>query len=802
MPGPYRRSQERKERLRKGACRSAIPALFTITEEEEGHRGARRRQRVSDSQNQTAERRASSGPDSSSSGQALSNTPALTLSPTPTPSHNAANKPELLVLKVDERQRMARERREEKEKQIAARELAWQEKEEKAKQYYEKHLEERRRRLEEQRMKEDKRRAAVEEKRRHKLEEEKARHEAVLRRTVERSQRAKQNRWSWGGALPVNTPTTPRGFVESSFLYPLDLAGLEHHLQGAFSVYRRYGLSHQYAERRSVSTMNLSKHPADQVITKRLSYSSATLLHSPDRALQKRTSSSPFLSKSQSKLRPSGGKATNDSPAGMRRMPLTPWENTVVSRLLQPTHSYLARSRSAVSLSGDAVSCHPMGSTSFKSIQSQPLAPCRNHEPRLPKDVTNRRKTTGNLLEKHKDFVRKSWTNLSLPLTTPPRNLPPAKRSQSPGKQQSRVTAPSPGRPRQKPSPRPPPPKQLHSPSGEDVGNLRPSRVAPESFSLIGPQPGGGPEGDQAGLTPSPMQPRPQTQGQLKASLHTDTDDTTVNQCVDSPPAQRPTTGTTDPEEATRILAEKRRQAREQREKEEQERREQEEQERRGKEEMARRKAEERQRREEEAQRQAEEKNRREEEERQEEEKRVQQQEEEEAQRQQQLRDEEEYRQKEEAEKLRMEREKHFQKEEAERMERKKRLEEIMKRTRRSDPAEKKTNPPKTGDQSAPPPSVSLSEAEVEHSDSNGHGAPDPNRDLNISMLPPTEESEDGSFEEVLFLPSESRPPPSGEEDEEHDHHLPVIAFRENGIVKPMSGGTDNVSLQHRADVV
>ncbi|XP_034143717.1 ensconsin isoform X5 [Esox lucius] len=743
MPGPYRRSQERKERLRKGACRSAIPALFTITEEEEGHRGARRRQRVSDSQNQTAERRASSGPDSSSSGQALSNTPALTLSPTPTPSHNAANKPELLVLKVDERQRMARERREEKEKQIAARELAWQEKEEKAKQYYEKHLEERRRRLEEQRMKEDKRRAAVEEKRRHKLEEEKARHEAVLRRTVERSQRAKQNRWSWGGALPVNTPTTPRD-----------------------------------AERRSVSTMNLSKHPADQVITKRLSYSSATLLHSPDR--------------------------------GMRRMPLTPWENTVVSRLLQPTHSYLARSRSAVSLSGDAalpvcprsVSCHPMGSTSFKSIQSQPLAPCRNHEPRLPKDVTNRRKTTGNLLEKHKDFVRKSWTNLSLPLTTPPRNLPPAKRSQSPGKQQSRVTAPSPGRPRQKPSPRPPPPKQLHSPSGEDVGNLRPSRVAPESFSLIGPQPGGGPEGDQAGLTPSPMQPRPQTQGQLKASLHTDTDDTTVNQCVDSPPAQRPTTGTTDPEEATRILAEKRRQAREQREKEEQERREQEEQERRGKEEMARRKAEERQRREEEAQRQAEEKNRREEEERQEEEKRVQQQEEEEAQRQQQLRDEEEYRQKEEAEKLRMEREKHFQKEEAERMERKKRLEEIMKRTRRSDPAEKKTNPPKTGDQSAPPPSVSLSEAEVEHSDSNGHGAPDPNRDLNISMLPPTEESEDGSFEEVLFLPSESRPPPSGEEDEEHDHHLPVIAFRENGIVKPMSGGTDNVSLQHRADVV
>uniref|UniRef100_A0A3B4AX60 Uncharacterized protein n=1 Tax=Periophthalmus magnuspinnatus TaxID=409849 RepID=A0A3B4AX60_9GOBI len=67
----------------------------------------------------------------------------------------------------------------------------------------------------------------------------------VLRRTLERSQKArpKANRWSWGGALNTNTPNT---------------------------------------DRRSVSTMNLSKH-TDPVITKRLSSSSATLLHSPDR---------------------------------------------------------------------------------------------------------------------------------------------------------------------------------------------------------------------------------------------------------------------------------------------------------------------------------------------------------------------------------------------------------------------------------------------------------------------------------------------------------------------------------------
>ena len=48
-------------------------------------------------------------------------------------------------------------------------------------------------------------------------------------------------------------------------------------------------------------------------------------------------------------------------------------------------------------------------------------------------------------------------------------------------------------------------------------------------------------------------------------------------ECVGSPPAHKPSAGTTDAEEATRILAEKRRQAREQREREEEERKLQEE---------------------------------------------------------------------------------------------------------------------------------------------------------------------------------------------------------------------------------
>nr|XP_046197523.1 MAP7 domain-containing protein 1-like [Oncorhynchus gorbuscha] len=193
--------------------------------------------------------------------------------------------------------------------------------------------------------------------------------------------------------------------------------------------------------------------------------------------------------------------------------------------------------------------------------------------------------------DKNRDSVRKSWSNLSMPLTTPPLTTPPlatpplttptANMSRSPQKQQSGVTAPSPGRPpqREKPSPRPSTPKQLWSSSGGDVGNLRPSRTVPEGLSLclIGPQSAGGPEGDHGGLTPS--QPHPQTLGQSRASPNTE--------CVGSPTAQRPTAVTTDAEDAVRILAEKRRQAREQREREE-EQREREEEERQVKEKIRR----------------------------------------------------------------------------------------------------------------------------------------------------------------------------------------------------------------------
>lgn len=46
--------------------------------------------------------------------------------------------------------------------------------------------------------------------------------------------------------------------------------------------------------------------------------------------------------------------------SGVRRLPLTPWESNMVNRLQQPTHSYLARSRSAMSLSGEQTGTTPL----------------------------------------------------------------------------------------------------------------------------------------------------------------------------------------------------------------------------------------------------------------------------------------------------------------------------------------------------------------------------------------------------------------------------------------------------------
>ncbi|XP_029079554.1 ensconsin isoform X6 [Monodon monoceros] len=581
---------------------------------------------------------------------AASNRPASAISGQN--SNHTGNKPDPPpVLRVDDRQRLARERREEREKQLAAREIIWLEREERARQHYEKHLEERKKKLEEQRLKEERRRAAVEEKRRQRLEEDKERHEAVVRRTMERSQKPKQkhNRWSWGGAL-----------------------------HGSPSIHSAD------PDRRSVSTMNLSKH-VDPVISKRLSSSSATLLNSPDRA---------------------------------RRLQLSPWESSVVNRLLTPTHSFLARSKSTAALSGDTASCSPINIMPYKAAHSRnPM-----ERPKFfvtPPEGSARRRTVHGTAGYKRERERE---NLPFHLTPGIRRAlsPSHPKARSPAS--SRLWLPSksfphlPGTPRpassMPPGPVKPAPAQVRPPS---PGNIRPIkrevRVEPERKD---PEK----EPQKVANEPSlkgrallvkveeatveegtPVEPELAPAAPEAASAPASVPASTLapSSTVTAIASLKTSAGTTDPEEATRLLAEKRRLAREQREKEEREKRETKELERQKREELAQRVAEERTRREEEARqleaqqaREREEQLRRQEEERarreREEMERIQKQKEEEA------------RVREEAERVRQEREKHFQREEQERLERKKRLEEIMKRTRKTEASDKKTVDQRNGD--------------------------------------------------------------------------------------------------------
>nr|XP_049597778.1 MAP7 domain-containing protein 2a isoform X2 [Syngnathus scovelli] len=115
---------------------------------------------------------------------------------------NPANKPIVEgFLKTDDRMRLAKERREERDRSLAAREQLIREKERRAQLQYERTVEERWKRMEEQRNKEELRRAAVEEKRRLQLEEERERLEALMKRSLERSLTLenRHKRWSRAG---------------------------------------------------------------------------------------------------------------------------------------------------------------------------------------------------------------------------------------------------------------------------------------------------------------------------------------------------------------------------------------------------------------------------------------------------------------------------------------------------------------------------------------------------------------------------------------------------------------------------
>ncbi|XP_069617599.1 MAP7 domain-containing protein 2 isoform X5 [Ranitomeya imitator] len=549
------------------------------------------------------------------------------------------------LFKTDERQRLAKERREEREKCLAVREQQILEKERRAKLQYEKQIEERWKKLEEQRVREDQKRAAVEEKRKLKIREEEERLEAMMRRSQERSQQLdqKQKRWSWGGALVA-------------------------------------GAGRDACDKLSSSTMSLQR-PVDSPISKRLSASTAAITHSPDRA---------------------------------HRMYLSPMENFIVSRLLTPTHSSLIRSRSTAMLNEP---CHDM-SVFHVCPRVAPASPLKSPFKSSPARSADRRKTVTSpngtegiktptspesiQPEKLKREKRSSTPVPACALSSPVR------RSESPATLSKRSSSPA-------------TPKSLSkSYSHSPARNNKQHPASPVKYKS----------------SPSPSQDTPKK----KAEKHQTSPKTEEHPAESKPdkaasPGEKKetnegfskmTAGTTDADEAAKILAEKRRQARLQKEQEEQERREREEVERQEMEETKRKADEERRRLEEEARLLAERKKQEVEEARRklEEEAKTRAEDErlrKEAQEKQlqayleKQKEEAEVKAREAAESLRVEREQIIQQIEQERLERKKRIDEIMKRTRKSEVMESKKEETKTDVQ------LPLNSETIENHDEKGH---------------------------------------------------------------------------------
>uniref|UniRef100_A0A8C0UPU8 MAP7 domain containing 2 n=1 Tax=Cyanistes caeruleus TaxID=156563 RepID=A0A8C0UPU8_CYACU len=514
-------------------------------------------------------------------------------------------------LKTDERQRLAKERREEREKYLAAREQQILEKERRAKLQYEKQIEERWRRLEEQRQREEQKRAAVEEKRRQKLKEEEERLEAMMRRSLERSQQLeqKQKRWSWGGALAAGSG----GRDGESENTPPPVLGLAANTLPPDPVTSTAPAdSFNACDKLSASTMNLPKQ-MESPISKRLSSSTAAITHSPDRVfhicprvapaspLKSPYKPSPTRSTDRKKATsPSTANAVKGAPAAetekikKEKRPATPGSSSGMGSPLRRSDSPAAMSRRSAS-----------PATPKTVAKTYPQSPKNTKQ--YPASPVKHRATSNLSQEAPKKKADKEKENVS--------------HLKSPGAR------------------------------ADDVVQVAPEKHVPS-----------------AGKAEN-------SEGKITA-------------------------GTNDAEEAAKILAEKRRQARLQKEQEEKERQEREEREREEQkrkaeeerlrlEEEARKKEEERKREEEAARKKAEEEARR----RAEEEQMLKEKQEKELQAKlEKQREEAEVKAREAAEQLRLEREQIMQQIEQERLERKKRIDEIMKRTRKSETPEIKIN--------------------------------------------------------------------------------------------------------------
>ncbi|CAI5652552.1 unnamed protein product [Oreochromis niloticus] len=614
----------------------------------------------------------------------------------PGPTNNTPAKPQGCrpvldgaTLRTDDRLRVAKERREEAERQQALRESQIMERERKAKLQVERQMEERQKKVEEQRRKEEQKRLAVEQKRKQKQEEEKEHYEAVMRRTLERSQQVeqRQKRWSWGGLSTDSDGRT--GDSDASASSPVTIVI-------SSPSPEKPPRSHQ-VDKRSTSTTNL-KQPSEAGISKRLSSSSATLIKSPDKRVKPRSSSCNRLpsngnaaqaskeddkklqveqtghsvkKRSSSLTRVSLGRAqtpakpdkgTTDDQA--RRPLATTVDGGVLSRLLTPTQASLARSKSAAALSAEGTDA-----PASASPLHPPRGPVRSRSSdRQKSSMTTSVSADGALDPSMKDKK----------LTSPVGQRPAS--PSTPGRHRSPSPAPSPG-PKRTPSPSAPKQSPKMRPASPGAMKQRPPSPQPTPTK---PPPIQKPLAPAGPPTLRKKNSKSKDLCPVQAVAQQSSDSSKTKDKDDS----KATTGTNSAAEAAKILAENRRLMREQKEREEKLRLQKEEEERLRKEEEARLAEEARLKRLEEEKQLAEERKLREEEEaRLAEEERIRMAEEE-AQRQAELqreREEAEAKAQEEAERVRQERDRIMQQNQQERMERKKRIEEIMKRTRKGD---------------------------------------------------------------------------------------------------------------------
>ncbi|XP_012680636.2 MAP7 domain-containing protein 1a isoform X4 [Clupea harengus] len=701
--------------------------------------------------------------------------PSSPMSPaTPTRRTSSSPRPNKEAVTYDDRQKQAKERREEKAKYMAAKKAQWLEKEEKARQLRDLQLEERRRRLEQQRVKTERRRSALEERQKQKLEKNKEKYEAAIQRSTKKTwAEIRQQRGSWAGGL------------------------------------------HRSSQRES------------------------------------------------------------------RRRELSPWESSIVDRLMTPTLSFLARSRSAASVLGNgrdsqsplcprSASASPLTlcahrphhrcSERWRVTTSTPdiaqRVPRRDSTPIDKRKKEKKDKERENEKEKialAKEKVLKKRQSLpAMKIRSGASPSPLSQRAASPaatprGRTASPSPAPSPRGSSARASPSTPKARPKRASTPARISTPRTASPAPiervrEPRRPATPEPKGASPVPSIVVSSAPVTapPPPATTTSVASSAAAAATSPDPGRSQPAPPAAvsassavptptpaavaspgKPMAGTNNPEEASRILAEKRRQAREQREREEQEKLEQDERERVLREERAAREVEESKLRVEESRLMAEQQKLRDEEELLLQEKEAQEKarvEQEENEKLQKQKEEAEAKAKEEAERQRLEREKHFQKEEQERLERKKRLEEIMKRTRKTDAAADKK------DTKAPsPPPVNGKEAKPDLESTKAAADYQPIPDVTQQEQQPLSRPNDSSsvvngvqpakhenglsskgeathFEEIIQLSNHCGSNGSGQEKSESDiPHEPILAFESGESFLKKAGP---MKPQHVAEVL